>query len=112
RLSLNQGYYRLPSTGRLVKEFFQFGVAISNHEICARLAWLLAQIIEFIEKKHGKPVKWIVSVTRPMMSLAMHLTENYFVKENREPPAILAESTIEELEFAGRKKEGTAVFLT
>ena len=110
--SLDSGYYRLPSSGRLVRNFYQFDVMLSNQQACARIVWLLAQMIKAIELQ-GEMVEWIVSVTRPMMSLAQDIAENYRLYRHTQRPRLLARSTIEELERDGKEiASGSAILLT
>jgi hypothetical protein len=111
RLTPPKGYFRLPS-GNLAKEFYQFSVALSHHESCARIAWLIAQAIRSIQKTKREEVVWVVSVTRPTMALAEYLVENYLRLEGHIYPQALAAGTIEELEAIGRERNGAAVFIT
>jgi hypothetical protein len=111
-LDLVGHYYRLPSTGLLVKNFYQFDVVLFNQQACARIVWLLAQIISVIEQQ-GEKVQWIVSVTRPMISLARDLVNNYHLYNRAQAPRFLARSTVEELEESREEiATGPAIILT
>lgn len=112
-LGVNDGvYYRLPSSGLLVKDFFQFDVVLSNQQDSTRIVWLLAQIIAAVERQ-GEKIEWIVSVTRPMMSLAEALVDNYHLYGSGKPPGLLARSTVEELENCRKEiAHGSSIILT
>lgn len=112
-LSPEQGYFRLPSTGMLVKDFYQFRGLLANHQACARIAWHVAQIIETIKPATEAAVK-IVSVSRSTMPLAQRLFDSYARGGKSLISEVLAESTIEELEAIGGNKsvEGHAVLIT
>ena len=102
-------YFRLPSMGKLVKEFYQFGVAFADEEACARIAWLLSETIKIIEHERREVARWIVSVTRPTTSLVHYLVNDFL--RNGDTQA-LAASTLDELAAIGRGKDGLAIFIT
>jgi hypothetical protein len=103
--------FRLPSTGWLVEQFFSFGGLISNLEACARLAWLLCQLIRSLETRHQKQALFLVCVTRPLASLARHLIENYFADRDLQ---LIRGNTVEELQYkqSGDNIRGPAILLT
>lgn len=76
RLHLDDGYYRLPSTGKLVRDFYLFAHLVANHEGCSRLCWLLAQVIDVVQRRESVQVQWIVAVTRTATRIIHHLQEN------------------------------------
>ena len=103
------GYYQLPTTGRLVCDFYSFGGMISNKDSLARIGWLLSQLISGIEHLHGEPA-YIVSVTHPVMALSRHVFDNYLDGRGIK---YLRESTIQELERKGQDfPPGPAIFIT
>jgi dihydroneopterin aldolase len=105
------GSFRLPSTGWLVKDFYSFGGLISNDEACARLGWLLYLVIKELERRSGTPIRVLVSVTRPVISLASHVVENYYSDRDL---TFLVGSTTEDLRVKGaaEKAEGAAILIT
>lgn len=115
-LTPKRGYYfRLPSDGLLVKDFYQFRGVLSNHESCAKIAWHVVQVVKELcgHLEDGQHVT-VISVSRSTMNLAQHLAENYFTKANGGGISVWAEHTIEELEGIGGLPSvmGNAILLT
>ncbi len=111
------GWFRLPSTGYLVKEFYQFRGLMASHEACAKMAWHVAQIVNSIgipmQEGDPQPLR-LISVSRPAMALAHHLHDNYYYDKNGAVSAVIADKTIEELEALGGDSSltGFAILVT
>jgi hypothetical protein len=108
-------YFRLPSTGFLVKEFYQFRGLLSNQENCAKVAWLTAQVINAIDKNQHESVQVplnVVTVSRSTAPLLNHLEENYFKDRRAQTYKVLSESNVEDLESKAKDIEGPALLVT
>lgn len=107
-------YFRLPSTGFLVKEFYQFRGLLSNHEYCAKIAWLIAQVINAISKKGSTSQKHlnVVTVSRSTTPLLNHLEENYFKSSSEQFFSVVAQSSVEDLESKAKDIEGPSLLVT
>jgi hypothetical protein len=109
-----KAFYRLPSSGLLVKTFYSFTSFLCNWENCARLAWMLHELILEIEKLQSAKVQWLVAVTRSASPLAQHLYDNYLKPRGANAPQPLFASTVEDLERQANERQatGTAIFVT
>jgi hypothetical protein len=107
-------YFRLPSTGFLVKDFYQFRGLLSNHEYCAKIAWLVAQVISSLRKKvpsNETPCN-IITVSRSTTPLLNHLQENYFKNNSIQDFKVLAYSSVDELESGANEIDGPSILVT
>lgn len=117
RLKPETGYFRLPSTGMLVEEFYQFRGLLANHQACAKLGWHVAQVVDAINdpKKFDVPGPvLLISISRSTMALAHHLRDNYYFDPEGPISAVLADRTVEELEGLGGNSSayGYGILLT
>jgi hypothetical protein len=106
-------YFRLPSTGFLVKDFYQFRGLLSNHENCAKISWLVAQVINALSKGSLQTNRSItvITVSRSTMPLINHLEDNYF-KTSVQLFRSVAKGSVDELEAIGEEVEGPAILIT
>lgn len=106
-------FFRLPSTGYLVKEFYQFRGVLSNNEACTKIAWLVDQVIAAISKgkirEHAQLN--IISVSRSTMPLIDKLIDSKWVEE-KDRFNIVVESNVEELESRRSALTGPAILVT
>jgi hypothetical protein len=109
-----KAFFRLPSSGLLVKTFYSFGRFLCNQENCARIGWMLYQLILEIEKEKDIKIQWLVAVTRSSSPLAQRLLDNYLNSRGPTAPQPLFASTVEDLERQSDEKgvSGAAIFLT
>ena len=114
RRTAGDGFFRLPSSGHLIKVFYSLSSFLCNHENCARLAWMFHQLILEIEKTVRNKVQWIVCLTRSVSPLAQHLRENYLDQRGQQAPKFIVAETIEVLKRRAEELRvaGTAIFIT
>jgi hypothetical protein len=106
-------YFRLPSTGYLVEEFYQFRGLLSNNEACTKIAWLVAQVIAGIinGQTPNQAGLNIVSVSRSTMPLIHKLMDSKSEEEAKQFNAVV-EGNIEELELRWSELRGPAILIT
>jgi hypothetical protein len=110
----SDGFYRLPSTGYLVKQFYSFAGQAADRESCARLSWMLAQVIRGVETTTGKKAIAVISVTRSTTGLLRDQDLPGLLQLQDRVCQRVAAATLEDLARVGREKnlEGPAVLVT
>jgi hypothetical protein len=101
------GFYRLPSSELLSREFFHFRSFLSNREAFARTTWMMSEIIRSLGQ-----VNSIVAITRPAMMLADRVAD-LVAGTGRERPLVIGGETLDVLgrSAAAHTNLGRAVLL-
>ena len=107
-------YYRLSSTGLLVKDFYHFAPLLANYEAKARIAWLLEQLAESVGRASQNQLTWIISVTRSTMSIMEQFEEDNPNWARSTNVQFVSASTTDELRDVGLERDiqGPAILIT
>lgn len=92
-----RGYCRLPESGLLSTEYYQFSAVISDQYASSRLAWMVGRLVAHWETSNGG-IDHLITVSRPVIEMAHSIATSEKCRA-----AVIAVSTIDELRAEARR---------
>lgn len=94
RLPPGEGYFRLPSTDLLSRDFYHFRRFFSDQQAFARISWSMFQIVSRVVPRVPD---FIIAVSRPAAALARNVAQEFVHLGSERTPELLVADHVEHL---------------